>query len=66
MAIAAPARAHTQAKVQAHRKKRGSSLPVFLVAPAVVLLLLFTIAPAIYAIDLSFLRLKISGGLLGT
>jgi multiple sugar transport system permease protein len=48
------------------RTKRGSSLPVFLVAPAVILLLLFTIAPAIYAIDLSFLHLKISGGLLGT
>ncbi|MCU1469563.1 MAG: sugar transporter permease [Glaciihabitans sp.] len=47
------------------RTKRGSSLPIFLVAPAVILLLLFTIAPAIYAIDLSFLHLKISGGLLG-
>jgi multiple sugar transport system permease protein len=58
MAIAAQAPAR-------RTKRRGSSLPVFLVAPAVILLLLFTIAPAIYAIDLSFLHLKITGGLLG-
>jgi multiple sugar transport system permease protein len=66
MAIAAQAQVKASAKVQARRTKRVSSLPVFLVAPAVILLLLFTIAPAIYAIDLSFLHLKISGGLLGT
>ena len=54
--------------VQAARRKKkrlGSSLPVVLVAPAVILLVLFTVAPAIYAIDLSFLHLKITGGLLG-
>src|SRR5882757_712081 len=44
---------------------RGSLLPVVLVAPAVVLLLLFTIAPAIYAIVLSFRRMKVGRGLLG-
>ncbi len=38
---------------------------MFLVAPAVVLLLLFTIAPGVYAIGLSFLQLKVGGGLLG-
>jgi len=47
------------------RRGRGSLLPVVLVAPAVVLLLLFTIAPAIYAIVLSFQRLKVGRGLLG-
>lgn len=50
----------------AHRpRRRRSLLPVFLVAPAVVLLLLFTIAPGVYAIVLSFLQLKVGGGLLG-
>jgi multiple sugar transport system permease protein len=44
---------------------RGGLLPVVLVAPAVILLLLFTIAPAIYAIGLSFLRMKVGRGLLG-
>ncbi|MFJ8894983.1 carbohydrate ABC transporter permease [Leifsonia sp. NPDC102414] len=47
------------------RRKRGSLLPVLLVAPAVILLLLFTIAPAIYAVILSFLQVKVGGGLLG-
>jgi multiple sugar transport system permease protein len=48
------------------RRRRTSALPVVLVAPAVILLAVFLIAPAIYAIDLSFLHLKITGGLLGT
>ncbi|MEV6288729.1 sugar ABC transporter permease [Kribbella sp. NPDC051770] len=46
-------------------KGRGGLLPVLLVAPAVLLLLLFTIAPAIYAVVLSFLRVKVGRGLLG-
>lgn len=46
-------------------RRRGSSLPVILVLPAVILLLLFTFLPAIYALVLSFLQLKIGGGLLG-
>lgn len=46
-------------------RRRASILPVLLVTPAVVLLLLFTIAPGIYAIVLSFLQLKVGGGLLG-
>jgi multiple sugar transport system permease protein len=46
-------------------KPRGSLLPIFLVAPAVILLLLFTIAPAVYAVALSFLQVKVGGGLLG-
>jgi multiple sugar transport system permease protein len=41
-------------------------LPVLLVAPAVVLLALFTYAPAIYAFVLSLLKTHVSGGLLGT
>ncbi|NEA32388.1 sugar ABC transporter permease [Streptomyces sp. SID13031] len=44
---------------------RGGLLPIALVTPAVVLLLLFTIAPAIYAIFLSFRRMKVGKGLLG-
>ena len=48
------------------KKRRGSSLPVVLIAPALILLVLFTLAPAVYAIILSFLHLKVSGGLLGT
>jgi multiple sugar transport system permease protein len=44
---------------------RGGLLPIVLVAPAIVLLLLFTIAPAIYAIVLSFLQAKVGRGLLG-
>ena len=47
------------------RRRRGSILPVVLVAPAVILLLLFTIAPAVYAVVLSFLQVKVGGGLLG-
>ena len=47
------------------RRTRGSLLPGLLVAPAVILLLLFTIAPAIYAVVLSFLQVKVGGGLLG-
>ena len=47
------------------RRRRRSLLPLFLLAPAVVLLLLFTIAPGVYAVYLSFLREKIGGGLLG-
>ncbi len=46
-------------------RTRRTLLPIALVAPAVVLLLLFTIAPAIYAVVLSFLQVKVGGGLLG-
>jgi multiple sugar transport system permease protein len=46
-------------------KARKSFLPVALVAPAVVLLVLFTVAPAIYALILSFLQMKVGAGLLG-
>lgn len=46
-------------------RSRGGLLPIALVTPAVVLLLLFTIAPAVYAIFLSFRRMKVGKGLLG-
>ena len=46
-------------------RSRRTLLPVFLVAPAVILLLLFTVAPGVYAVILSFLQLKVGGGLLG-
>ena len=46
-------------------RRRRSSLPFFLLTPAVVLFLLFTIAPGGYAIYLSFLKMKVGGGLLG-
>jgi multiple sugar transport system permease protein len=48
------------------RKIRSSKLPVLLVAPALVLLALFTLAPAIYALVLSLQKVQVSGGLLGT
>jgi multiple sugar transport system permease protein len=41
-------------------------LPLLLVAPALVLLALFTFAPAIYALALSLMKVQVSGGLLGT
>ena len=50
----------------AGRKKRSSKLPVVLVAPALVLLALFTFAPAGYAAYLSLMKLHVTGGLLGT
>src|SRR5258705_1281920 len=53
------------ARARARRRQRRSLLPLFLLAPAVVLLVLFTIAPGGYGIYLSFLKEKIGGGLLG-
>jgi multiple sugar transport system permease protein len=50
----------------AGRKKHSSKLPVLLVAPALVLLALFTFGPAGYALYLSLMKLQVSGGLLGT
>ncbi|MFF1633386.1 carbohydrate ABC transporter permease [Leifsonia sp. NPDC058248] len=50
---------------QPRPRRRKSILPIVLVAPAVILLVLFTIAPAVYAIVLSFLQVKVGGGLLG-
>lgn len=47
------------------RRRRRSLLPLFLLAPAVVLFGLFTIAPGIYAIWLSFRKAQVGGGLLG-
>lgn len=44
------------------RKRQG--LPYLLVAPAVLLFLLFVVAPGIYALVLSFQARKVSGGLL--
>lgn len=46
-------------------KGRGGLLPIVLIAPAVILLALFTLAPAVYAIFLSFRRMKVGKGLLG-
>lgn len=46
-------------------RQYGGSLPAVLVTPAVVLLAVFTVAPAIYAVFLSFRRLKVGRGLLG-
>lgn len=47
------------------RGRRRTLLPQFLLAPAVVLFLLFTVAPGVYALYLSFLKPQIGGGLLG-
>jgi multiple sugar transport system permease protein len=47
-------------------KRRPRLLPVLLVTPALVLLALFTIAPAGYALYLSLMKVRVSGGLLGT
>lgn len=56
----------TTAATRPPRRIRRSILPVLLVAPAIVLLVLFTYAPAIYAFVLSLLKNHVSGGLLGT
>lgn len=48
------------------KKTRSSMLPVLLVAPALVLLVLFTFGPAVYALVLSLMKVQVSGGLLGT
>jgi multiple sugar transport system permease protein len=52
--------------IAANKKKHSSKLPLLLVAPALVLLALFTFAPAIYALYLSLMKLRVTGGLLGT
>lgn len=44
---------------------RSNGLAIALVTPAVVLLLAFTVAPAIYALILSVQQRKVSGGLFG-
>lgn len=44
---------------------RSNRLAIALVTPAVVLLLAFTVAPAIYALILSVQQRKVSGGLFG-
>jgi len=47
-------------------KRRPRLLPVLLVTPALVLLVLFIAAPAGYALYLSLMKVRVSGGLLGT
>ena len=47
------------------RRRRRSMLPLFLLTPAVVLFGLFTIAPGIYSVWLSFRKTQVGGGLLG-
>ena len=48
------------------RRRRLTLLPQVLLLPAVVLFLLFTVAPGGYAIYLSFMKQKAGGGLFGT
>jgi multiple sugar transport system permease protein len=50
----------------AGKKKHSSKLPVLFVAPALLLLALFTFAPAIYSFYLSLMKIHVTGGLLGT
>ena len=50
----------------AGKKKHSSKLPVLFVAPALLLLALFTFAPAVYAFYLSLMKTHVTGGLLGT
>lgn len=47
------------------RRLQSNTLPVLLVAPAVILLALFTFAPGVYAFVLSLLQQKVTGGLFG-
>jgi multiple sugar transport system permease protein len=54
-----------KAAPRAAGRKRRSLLPLFLLTPALVLYLLFTIAPGGYAVYLSFVREKVGGGLFG-
>lgn len=53
-------------RLSRRRKRRRTALPVLLVSPAIILLLLFTFAPAVYAFVLSLLKVQVTGGLLGT
>ena len=48
------------------RRRRHTLLPQALLLPAVVLFLLFTVAPGGYAIYLSVMKQKAGGGLFGT
>jgi multiple sugar transport system permease protein len=47
------------------RRAAKPALPYFLVLPAVALLVLFVVAPTVYALVLSFQARKVAGGLLG-
>ncbi|GAA4255888.1 carbohydrate ABC transporter permease [Dactylosporangium darangshiense] len=55
----------SQAPARGTRRRR-SALPYVLVLPAVLLFVLFILAPGAYAVVLSLQRRKVSGGLLGT
>src|SRR4051794_1244095 len=55
----------TTAPPRRRKALHTSRLAVLLVTPAIVLLLAFTVAPTIYALVLSLLQKKVSGGLLG-
>jgi multiple sugar transport system permease protein len=62
----AGARRDRPATASRRKKSRSSMLPVLLVAPALILLVLFTFAPAVYALILSLTKVQVTGGLLGT
>ena len=47
------------------RRRRHTRLPIFLLAPAVLLFLAFTVAPGGYAVYLSVMKMKVGGGLFG-
>ncbi|WP_036324820.1 carbohydrate ABC transporter permease [Microbispora sp. ATCC PTA-5024] len=47
-------------------RRRSHRLPYLLVLPAVLLFLLFVLAPGVYALVLSFQARKVTGGLLGS
>jgi len=57
-----PAPAQTRGRVA----RKRSPLPYFLVLPAVLLFLLFVVAPGIYALVLSLQARRVTGGLLGS
>jgi multiple sugar transport system permease protein len=62
---ARPVSAGLAPAAKAPRRRHRTMLPLVLLTPAVVIFLLFTIAPGVYAIYLSFLKDHVGGGLLG-
>ncbi len=53
-------------RIAARKGNGGGSLPYLLVLPAVLLFLMFILAPALYALVVSFQARKVTGGLLGS
>jgi multiple sugar transport system permease protein len=63
--MSAAAQSGTPSPPRPGHRRRHSRLPQFLLAPALLLFLLFTVAPGAYAVYLSVMKSKVGGGLFG-